>query len=161
MKVNDTIITSSGIIRNPLKPRTGIISQNSVSFEFLDEIVIHGIDLSHENYIAELEAEGKTEDEIEEECYLYESLETTYLYGDWLKVNGKYEINHNGKYGYAVTYSNDSGNICVEWSKDTKQCNNTSPCYVMSDGSGPCGDLNSVGTNVVAYCLPLDCLYTD
>lgn len=84
-----------------------------------------------------------------------------YLIGDWRKnAEGLYEIDHNGSAGYAAQFNSGSmGDIVtVEWSKTTKRCHHTSPCFVMSDGSGPCGDLDTVGDSVVAYCLPDDCM---
>ena len=60
--------------------------------------------------------------------------------------------NHAGPNGYAATYS--GGNFCVEWSKHTRKCNNTSPCYVMANGDGPCGDLDTKGDVVLAYDFP-------
>lgn len=68
------------------------------------------------------------------------------------------ELDSSGKTGYALTYNTDSGNLCVEYSRTTKPCHHTSPCYVMADGSGPCGDLNTAGNSVIAFCLPDDCL---
>ncbi len=153
------IYTSSGIIRNADKPRVGVISLNSEllnqDIDIFGEEIINGIDLGYEEYRAELEASGKTDEEIDEEMYSYRNDESHYLFGDWIKnADGKYEINKTGKAGYAATYSSYSGNICVEFSKTARRCNNTSPCYVMADGSGPCGNLDSEGDNVLAYDLP-------
>lgn len=46
----------------------------------------------------------------------------------------------------------------VEWSRHTTPCHHTSPCYVMADGSGPCGDLDTPGDSVVAFALPPELL---
>lgn len=153
-----TLITSSGIIRDADKPRSGIISQHSVNSDFLDNIICNGIDLSYLDFVEQLQAEGKTEDEIQDACDYYESDGSEYLFGDWQLVNGSYEINRSGKHGFALSYSANSGNICVEYSAVTKRCHHTSPCYIMSDGRGPCGDLDTDGDSVVAYALPLEYL---
>ena len=55
---------------------------------------------------------------------------------------------------FAAVYNSDSGNISVEFSQTTRSCHHTSPCYVMADGSGPCGNLDTPGNSVVAYDLP-------
>jgi|ERR1035437_10263758 hypothetical protein len=163
------VYTSSGIIKNADKPRVGVISQNSVCSDLLDDIIREGINLSYESYLEDIRAdcvrEGKTEEEteeaIEEASQCYESDSDMYLFGDWLKnESGQYEIDRNGKEGYALTYGG-MGNLCIEWSKTVKPCHHTSPCYVMADGSGPCGDLDTKGDSVLAYALPNDCLYTE
>lgn len=160
------VYTSSGIIKNADKPRVGVISQRSVCSDLLDDIIRDGVNLSYENYMDDTRQllEGKTESEIEEALeeasQNYESQEDTYLYGDWIKTESGYEIDKNGKHGFALTYGG-MGNVCVEYSKTVKRCHHTSPCYVMADGSGPCGDLDTVGDSVLAYALPDDCLHKD
>jgi len=167
-----TLNTSSGIIRNRYKPRTGIVSANSLHSFVFDEIN-QGIDITYEEWHSELEkeirgeveAEGKIdldsqefENEIETklqyECDGYCNDSHTILFGNaWYKgEDGKYHIDKSKE--FAATYNSDSGNIAVEFSQLTKQCNNTSPCYVMSDGSGPCGDLDQDGDAVTAFTLP-------
>jgi hypothetical protein len=163
-------ITSAGIIRNEDKPRTGVVSGNSLNTWVFDEID-QGIDLAFEEFqdeqarrIAEIEAddtltvEAKASaiNEIERESDFFECDGGTVLFGDaWFKgPDGKYDIDRTKE--YAATYSRDSDNVCVEWSKYTTRCHHTSPCYVMSDGSGPCGDLDSPGDSVIAYTLPPD-----
>jgi hypothetical protein len=163
------IYTSSGIIKNADKPRVGIISQHSVDSDLLDEILRCGINLSWDTFINDLRndltKEGKSEDEIEEELNNandnYQNDNDIFLYGDWEEVEsgkdkGKYQINKQGKHGFALTFSGN--NLCVEWSTITKLCHHTSPCYVMSNGDGPCGDLDTQGNSVLAYALPIDCL---
>ena len=163
---NDTLITSSGIIRNRNKPRVGVLSIHSVNYDFQDELD-QGIDLDYLEAVEEFRAEVKeenpdaTENEIdalvERKFDCWESSGATVLFGSWKKnAEGKYEIDTKGE--YAGTYSRESGNLCVEWSQHTKKCGCTSPCYVMADGSGPCGDLDSEGDDVVAFTLPEDCL---
>ena len=159
------LITSSGILRNREKPRVGVISMNS---EMLDQDMVNGlpfdndsIDLSYDSYIAELIEQGATEEAIEEASYCYESDCSTYLIGNaWFRnKDGKYEIDETKD--FAATYSSDSGNISVEWSKHTRQCHHTSPCFVMADGSGPCGNLDVKGDAVTAYDLPSEYYKTE
>ncbi len=151
------IYTSSGIIRNADLPRVGIISANSekLNQDIINELPYESgaVNLSEEEYRAELEA--LSDQEIEVEMERYESDGDTYLIGDWKKnSDGKYEIDRAGKEGYAATFSFYSNNISVEWSKTTRRCHHTSPCYVMAGGSGPCGDLDTDGDTVLAYDLP-------
>src|ERR1035441_701090 len=96
----NTIYTSSGVIRNPEKPRTGVMSQNSVGEWFFDELYSSGIDISLEEFSEDLVKQGKTEDEIQNEMDGYYCEETQWLFGDWKKVNGKYEIDHEGECGF-------------------------------------------------------------
>ena len=67
-------------------------------------------------------------------------------------TDGRYEIDRSKT--FAAVYSSYSGNVTVEYSKHTTLCHNTSPCYTMADGSGPCGDLDTKGDTVTAYTLP-------
>jgi hypothetical protein len=116
------------------------------------------IDLTYEEYKAELVAEGKTDEEIEEELDFYEPDCVTILFGDWYQdpKDNLYKIDKEGHNGFAGTYSNSYGDhITIEWSKWSVPCHHTSPCYVMSDGR-PCGDLDTEGDSVEAYCLPED-----
>lgn len=162
------VYTSSGIIKNADSPRVGVIGQNSICSDFLDTIVAEGIDLGYELFRADIEVELNSdqslsedgrEDKLNEALEFYQGDCSTYLYGDWRRdLNGKYSIDKAGRHGYALTYNTDSGNLCVEYSKTTKLCHNTSPCYVMADGSGPCADLDSIGDTVIGYALPDDCL---
>ena len=153
-----TLITSAGVIRDADAPRTGVISLNSglLNADVMNELPYESgsIDLSYEEFIHELELQGLSEEEVERECEKYEACESTYLIGDWKKVNGRYEVDKNGSEGFAATYSSGSGNVCVEFSKFTRRTHHTSPCYVMSDGRGPCADLDTEGTSVLAYDLP-------
>jgi len=139
------------------KPKVGVISAHS---ELLDQDYVqdllcdeHNIDLDYEDFIQELEEEGKTEEEINEVSWEYTSDESTYLIGDgWILKDGKYEIDKTKE--FAATFSSHSNNICVEYSKYTRMVHHTSPCYMMADGSGPCGDLDTEGDSVLAYDLP-------
>jgi len=150
----------------------GIVSAHTVDID--DLIPNDAIDLTFESWVSdrraeliaelndpesELSKEGKTEEDIDDlidsESEQYESDSTTYLIGDWIEVNGMYEINRNGKEGYAATFDTDSNNISVEFSQTILKCHHTSPCYRMTDGR-PCGDLDTEGNSVLAYCMPLD-----
>lgn len=149
-----TIITPSGIIKNPEKPRSGVVSIHSLREGFSDEILKDGIDITYEELVRDLKKTGKSEKEIEEELSDYESYASDFLIGDaWIKdSNGFYSIDKTKT--FAAIYNNESGTLVIEWSKYTKLCGHTSPCFVMRDGSGPCGDLDSGGATVIAYSLP-------
>ena len=168
----NTLITSSGVIRNRFKPRTGIVSAYSLYSELFEDCVNRGIDLSFESYHEERIAELKDENPELDDSYIDELFEResdclefdsrVFLLGAWVKVDGKYKIDRSGKHGdYALTYNTENGIVCVDWSLETTPCNNTSPCYVMSDGSGPCGDLDIEGDAVIAYTLPADMFSKD
>ena len=157
---SETLITSSGIIRNRSKPRCGIISAYSLHSSVFDDIH-EGIDLGWEDFVEDLRARGIEEDSQAwyKETDSFES-NGQILFGDaWFKIEtgkdaGKYDIDKSKN--LAASYSRDSGNVCVEFSKHTKLTANTSPCYVMADGSGPCGDLDSPGDAVLAFTLPFE-----
>ena len=151
---------------NPAKESeyvVGIVSEHTVDID--DMIPNDAIDLTYESWLAdrraELESEGKNEDDIdqilENEGYEYESDSTTYLIGDWIKVDGNYDIDKNGSYGFAATFNTDTNNISVEFSQTILTCHYTSPCYRMTDGR-PCGDLDSHGSlhSMQAYSMPLE-----
>ena len=169
----ETLITSSGIIRNRSLPRTGIVNANSLYDDLFQDCLNDGIDLTWEAYLDELQEQLKTDypdaDDAEFEELLQEASEQVefesraFLLGAWVKdEKGEYIIDKSGKHGnYALSYNTGSGNVAVEWSILTTSCNNTSPCYVMSDGSGPCGDLNTPGNSVIAYTLPADMFRKD
>lgn len=147
-------ITSCGIIKNEDKPRVGVISANSEKLsDWIYEEITQGIDIHFEQYINELQNEGKTEDEIEKLTEFWENDSSTILIGDWIKdTKGNYSPDKSKD--FAASYH--EGIICVEWSKKTKPCHHTSPCYVMANGDGPCGDLETEGNSVIAYDLPED-----
>jgi hypothetical protein len=151
------IITSSGVIKNENVARPGILSVHTLA-DFVYDEIDNGIDLTYEDFLSELESRGIEQDSKEwyKECDLYEpAYGNIVLFGDWVKnKNGQYEINFNGEHGYAAEYSSSTGNISVEYSKTTVRCHHTSPCYVMANGDGPCGDLNTPGDAVLAFTLP-------
>ncbi len=163
---NETLITSSGIIRNKSKPRVGITNVNNLHDDFYQDCLNNGIDLTWEEYDDEMNrrienAEISIDDAQDEmECVEFDS--HTFLLGAWIKVDGRYEIDRSGKSGsFALQYDTGSGYVSVEWSQVTKQCQNTSPCFVMANGDGPCGNLDSEGSEVIAYTLPVDFFRTN
>ena len=143
------IVTSSGVIKDPDSPRTGVVGCNDLNSEFIYEDIDAGIDLSYEEYLLELKEEELSEEEIEERTEHYEHDSPTHLIGGWKKVKGKYVVDKTKEFS-AIHHD---GTICVEFSKHLRRVGYTSPCFVMCDGSGPCGDLTSEG-DVLAYDLP-------
>jgi len=159
------------------KPVSGITHINKLNSWVLDEIIFNeGIDLRYENYLLELRSEieeefskkGIDDSEIEEELenrldtidfgYENDSDTALILFGDWKKDDsGKYIIDTEGKHGFCAEYSGFcGGTVSVEFSKTLKQCRNTSPCFIMSDTGLTCGDLDSEGTDRLAYSLPVE-----
>lgn len=161
MKTNIKI-TSAGIIRNPEKPRVGVTSLGSLS-EWIYDTIDGGIDLTFEHAEEETreqitaENPGMDDDEIDE--LVSESLSMAdfdgrvILFGDWKKdKDGRYTPDTSGE--YSAKYNGYNNLVTVEWSRHTVACHHTSPCFVMADGSGPCGDLDTPGDSVIAYTLP-------
>jgi hypothetical protein len=136
--------------------KVGIINANSDKLcEFIHDEINQGTDIIYEEFLDDLEQQGISEEEIERQCDNYRNDHVVILFGDaWVKVNGRYEIDRTKE--FAATYNNDSNVIAVEWSKYTRNCAGTSPCYVMADGSGRCGDLDTDGETETAYDLPPD-----
>jgi len=171
---HDTLVTSSGIIKNRFKPRTGIVSAHSLYPDLFTDCLNRGIDLTWESFrndlafdidrrYPDLDADAK-DALFESESELIELDSRVFLYGAWVRnvTTGKYEIDKTGASGsFALEYNTETGIVCVEWSTETMLCGNTSPCYVMADGSGPCGDLNSEGDTITAYTLPDDMFSKD
>jgi len=111
--------------------RYGVIGYNTISSEALDDIHMRGFNVSYDNYIKELEAAGKTEEEIEEMVEFYESDNDTYEY----KADG-YEIITSGL------------GLFVIHSPYTTTCKFCSPCCPGA------GDLdNCIDDGVETYCL--------
>lgn len=164
--MNDTLITSSGIIRNRSKPRVGIVNASSLYHELLDDCFANGIDLSYESYKDETMTQLMNDNPELDDFAIEELFETesqnleldsrVFLLGAWVKNSeGQYEIDKTGENGsYALEYNLESGIVSVEWSQFVTEYRNTSPCYVMADGSGPCGNLDSPGNEVIAFTLP-------
>jgi len=146
------------------QPRIGVVSQHSLADWIFDEID-QGIDLTWLEAIEDLKNEIKAENpniseddleqRIEEESENFEFNRRIMLFGDW-KVNeeGKYEIDREGEYGFSAEYNNDTGNICVEYSKYIMiNSRKTSPCYIQADDGHPCADLDSEGS-LEGFSLP-------
>ena len=103
MRIDDeTLVTSSGVIRNRSIPRVGVINASSLYDDLFQDCLNEGIDLVWEEYREELLARGLEEDTPEwyketDNC----SLEThNFLLGAWLKAtNGQYYIDKSGKSG--------------------------------------------------------------
>lgn len=155
-------ITSAGIIRNADKPRAGIVSMHSLE-HWVCDLTDEGIDLTYEHALTETEEQirdenpGMDDDEIDE--LVSESLDMVdfdsrvILFGSWKKdADGLYVPDTSGE--YSAEYNSYNNLVTVEWSRHTVACHHTSPCFVMADGSGPCGDLDTPGDSVVAYTLP-------
>ena len=114
--------------------RYGVISFNSISPDALDDIYTLGRNVSYDNYIRELEAQNKTEDEIEELTEFYESDNDIYEY----KEDG-YEI-----------VTSELGLYVIN-SPYTTNCKFCSPCCPGA------GDLdNYLDEGVEAYCLGVE-----
>ena len=155
-------------IRGDDNPVVGVASPSDVHDWFYDEAFYNGHDIGWDEAVAafreELEAEGLDPEEIEDRIenagdYIFEH-EAYYLVGDWKQnEDGKWEIDHEGSDGFAVTYApmdSFGGTICVEWSKWVTACHHTSPCFVMKGTGQPCGDLSTPGDSSLAYSLPAE-----
>lgn len=134
-----------------MKIKTGVTQANNLNSFVFDDIS-SGIDLTFEEFCHGLESENLIDDEKQARIDQYDNDNRITLFGDWIKIDGKYQPDKTKQ--FAAVYDNETNIICVEWSKTVKQCAETSPCYVMSDGSGRCGDLDSEGDQVAAYSLP-------
>jgi hypothetical protein len=166
--LNDTLVTSSGIIKNRSKARVGVVNASSLYGDLFQDCLNDGIDLSWESLIKETTDrlalnflgldEFELSDMVDSELQDYDLDSHVFLLGAWVKdYHGGYMIDESGKNGsYALEYNTETGIVCVNWSLKTTKCNNTSPCYVMADGSGPCADLDSKGDTVIGYTLPSD-----
>jgi len=163
----NTLNTSSGIIKNRQSPRVGVISESSLSFDLFEECLNHGIDLTFESFRDDtlknlrIQNPDLDDDGIDElfqsESDMAEFDSRSFLLGAWVLGSDGPEIDKSGASGtYALTYDTGTGMVCVEWSTNTTYCHHTSPCYIMADGSGPCGDLDTKGNAVIAYTLPVD-----
>ena len=170
------IIEMKNTENNLYQPRIGVVSQHSLDDWFYDDVP-NGesvIDITFESWYEDRkqelfeeikeqvdttdeEIEDAVDERMEKECDDYFADETTYLIGDWVKdKNGVYQIDRNGKNGFAAIYSTHTGNVCVEYSKYVMiNARDTSPCYIQADDGKPCGDLDSEG-NLEAYSFPSD-----
>jgi hypothetical protein len=141
------------------------ITQRNKCPDWVLDMIDGGIDLLWESAVAEVTAEMQAkypdadESEIDEmaerELEYFETDSQHILIGDWKQIDGQYVPDTDGKHGFAAEYTDFcGGTLSIVWSRTTKQCHHTSPCFVMSDGSGPCGDLDTSGNSRTAYCLP-------
>lgn len=133
------------------------INQEAFQWEFQK-----AIDLTYELFLQDLEGQGLTEEEIEIERDSYLGDNSTYLLGDWKRLdNGQFvpDIKDTPD-NYAAVFDTDSNIITVEHSKRIVECYHTSPCYMMRDGT-PCGDLDTQGNSVKAYSLPKELLTSE
>jgi len=143
-----------------IDPVVGVISLNNPSLQYWVAGEVDEIDLSFASWLLEKESsmtpeeweEYQDSEEYSQESDTFDS--STWLFGDWKKVEGKYTPDHEGRRGFAARYCNDDNIITVEWSKYTKEARHTSFCYQMKDGR-PCGDLSADG-GWCAYTLPPD-----
>jgi len=141
-----------------MTPAPGVIDCNKLDHSIYD-IIDAGIDLYYEEAKHELlynleEGSDEYESALQELNDKWEPSAVVYLVGDWKKTPNGYEIDKEGKTGWAGTYNNGNGStLVVEWSKHTTFCQPTSPCYRRRTG-GPCGNLDSPGGEVEAYALP-------
>jgi hypothetical protein len=139
MLTNQRVINGE-IVRYGFTPIMGI--------EWIYEDMQNGINISYEQWsyekrkeieleIENLEAVGyEMEDKVkvlkkqlddEDWGEEHECDNEHYLIGDWIKgEDGKYDIDMNGKDGYAA--STGDVDICVMWSRWTRMCEATSPC---------------------------------
>jgi len=149
-----------------LTDRVGVVSMGSLQDWLYSELIIDGIDLGYESFLDNITQEllddglppEDIEDYIEDNCLSdhYDSDGTVILFGDWCKdSNGLYIPDIKGSKGFSATFHSGAfGDIVmIDRSKWCTRCNYTSPCFVMSDGSGRCGDLDSAG-DILAMCLP-------
>ncbi len=118
----------------------GVLNLNECE-DFIYDEIHNGVDLTYEEFVEDLNTQGLSDEEFEDALEDYESdSDNTVLFGDWNKIRGKYSVNKQGTNGFSATYQ--GGTICVEYSKTTKKCGPTSPCFRMVNG-GACGDLNT------------------
>lgn len=131
--------------------RVGVCNANNLDWDVFTHDLDKGIDLTYEEFRRDLESRELSEEEIQYELDRYETDERIVIFGDWLFKDGKYEPDKSGE--YAAVYNSGTNIVTVEYSQYVKQCALTSPCYVMRDGSGRCGDLDNDGI-YEAYSLP-------
>jgi hypothetical protein len=126
-----------GIWVDSESPITGVIQNNNV--EFLNDEIFSSksIDLDYEIFLKS----NPSEEEVES----YESDNNTYLIGDWIKRNGKYQPKKSGEFAAIV----EECYTQVVYSKNFKRCALCSPCYPGQ------GDLDNEG-EFLTYNLPLD-----
>lgn len=135
-----------------MEPIVGVVSLNSVEYEYWDEICP-----TCEEIEAELMEEMRGEDleDIFEEASQIECSDHEKLIGNWKKFMGKYVPDESGEYAAIVT---DSTFNCIQviWSKNTRKVKSMcSPCFPGQ------ADLDSGDGNILAYDLPEDMYYKE
>lgn len=132
-------------------PVTGVRSNNNIPWLYEELQSGNEIDLDYEEYVRELELQGLSDEEMENELEFYESSDATYLIGGWiLDTNtNQYEVDENSEYSAIVR----SEVTQIVWSKTVKTGALCSPCYPGQV------DLDSTG-DYLAYDLPDD-FYTE
>lgn len=149
-----------------MKPRVGIISQNSLASWIHDSSYIN---VSEESRYAEARAELIAAGHDEGSDAFLDGMQEysdsaddsdgdTVLVGDWARdAEGRYVPDTAGIRGYAIVLNHYSNIASVEWSRTIIGARDTSPCYRMADGSGPCGDLDALADDgYPTYDVPSD-----
>ena len=127
-----------GIWVDPEKPITGVISNNLI-VQFISDEMYNGIDLDYETWVNSPDYDPELED-------YYDSSDSTYLIGDWIKdLDGLWGYDPDGEYAAIVRESTTQ----VIFSKYTKRAGLCSPCYPGQ------ADNESKG-RFLAYDLPKD-----
>lgn len=115
------------------------------------QVDFEGYDSEDEMLIAAEDAANEELEDWNSDCYL--------LLGDWERTNPDaglleyptYDIDKEGKHGWAGIYRRDTGSILqVVWSKFTMMSHYCSPCYPNQS------DLDTDGDSMLGYCLPPD-----
>lgn len=141
-------------------PITGVIQNNGSASDALYEDTLSGVDLDYIGYMEEHLRTCKdklcSDDNHVEAIESYEAQEPSYLIGDWtLMLDEKYDVDKNGRKGYAAIYSTERNVTQVVWSKYTTRVRALcSPCYPgQADlDSGKAGE----GKGWLAFTLPPD-----
>lgn len=137
-----TVINHYGKYIDSDIPSTGVLSNNSVCWEFMtDEIC-----LTCEEIQDEIESDDSMDEEQKEHELEFIECDSdhTRLYGDWIKdTNGQYAPDESGEFA-AIGRETE---LQVVWSKYTTRGNVCSPCFAGQI------DLDSKG-KFLAYTLP-------
>jgi hypothetical protein len=120
---------------------TGVIQTNNA--EFIYDDCDNGIDLTWEEHIKEC-----IDYQENDWCNCMPSDETDYLIGFKLDTQEKYIPDPNAEYSAIVNGSLFTTQVVL--SKWTISCNKCSPCYPGQ------GDIDTPGSDYIAYCLPPD-----
>lgn len=119
---------------------TGVFNGNSLSGDFLDEIISNGISLDYEAYIAE-----NGEDASDDYC----GDNDTYIFGMKKDGKGSYEADETAD--VAGIFNTNQNTVQIVQSKwcfdDARMC---SPCYPNQ------ADMDSVGGGVLGYSVSPD-----